>query len=326
MLIFILSPFVLFGFRAGLYANEQRGCPSTRIIHITEVPVCVTFVKGLERPIGGHPGYDGEWARARDQLDCVRQWARLYRPPPGFIIEVICDTATEAWFTQCRQIEIFPMSENEFSNHRAGPQRLKESGMRLRILDATLEAITRLGIDRFSIADVSRLAKISRQSLYRHFKNKDDLLISLTRHLEHVVEADMELALKAASNLDEILEMIAVYEGGPKSNALLNAEPAHMLQFIRARPQHSRVKAILERALAPFLDEVERESGIPVDRDLITELIERIKVSMFLFPEGAGRDFSTRAILAIVHSVVTCPEHWRLPTRAARRRGSKRDA
>ena len=186
-----------------------------------------------------------------------------------------------------------------------------ELTMRTRILDATLEAITRIGIDHFSIADVSRLAKISRQSIYRHFSGKPDLLISLTQHLQSKVEKNMEAVLGESGDLETKLLAISRFENGKDATDLLKSEPKHMLNFLADRDRNSRLKKIIQSELNPFFEDAERRSGITIDRVLIVELLERIKISLFLVPAGARQDFGDRVIKAIVMSALQHPETWR---------------
>ena len=48
-----------------------------------------------------------------------------------------------------------------------------------RILDAAFEAISVFGIARLSLEDVARRAGLSRQTLYRYFRTKDDVVAAV---------------------------------------------------------------------------------------------------------------------------------------------------
>jgi AcrR family transcriptional regulator len=184
--------------------------------------------------------------------------------------------------------------------------------MRTRILDATLASVSWSGVDRLSITDVSRLAEISRQSLYRYFANKEDLLNGLIRHLQHLVEDRVEKEVQASADLEARLVAMSSADvdssGGKKSDALLHAEPALMLEHLNTFP--SRIADIMEKALEPFLDEAERRSNVRIDRKLLAETIERIRISLFLVPRNTGSDFAVRVTRAIVRGALANPAEW----------------
>ncbi len=190
--------------------------------------------------------------------------------------------------------------------------RREESNMRERILEATLAAISWSGIEHFSIIEVSRIAKVSRQSLYRYFRNKDDLLNGLIQHLRNVVEDRMARQVELGTTLEERIFAISGYDvdatGGRNSTALLSAEPALMLEHLNSQP--SRLHGIMEKALAPFLDEAERASGVEIDRDRLVETIERLRMSLFLVPAQTPPDFAVATITSIVKSAIAHPQAW----------------
>ncbi|MGH2695694.1 MAG: TetR/AcrR family transcriptional regulator, partial [Actinomycetota bacterium] len=50
---------------------------------------------------------------------------------------------------------------------------------RARILDAAFEAVSTFGLSRLTMDDVARLAGLVRQSVYRYFGSKDELIVAL---------------------------------------------------------------------------------------------------------------------------------------------------
>lgn len=184
---------------------------------------------------------------------------------------------------------------------------------RERIMDATLEAITRLGVDHFSVSDVCRYASISRQTLYRHFKNKEDLITSLAEHIQEEVESEMARNVEAAQDFASRLVAISSINPAAKAVSLLRAEPTLMLEFINERPRRSHVRQIMERALDPFLSETEERHNLLIDRKRVVETLERIQISLFLAPGGAEPDFGMQVVRSIVESVLRAPQPWALP-------------
>ena len=187
-----------------------------------------------------------------------------------------------------------------------------------RLVEATHEAITRFGIDRFTVADVARIANMSRQNLYRYFRNKEDLLAGLTAHMERSVENGIEELIHRDENLDTRLYAIAEYDDAGFARTLLHAEPKLVLDYFLTRRGNSRVQALMEEALDPFLRKAERRSEIAIDRKLLVELIERLRVSLYLFP-ATDDEFGRRAVGLIVESVLADPEIWAAPPARADR-------
>src|SRR5215211_6369939 len=85
---------------------------------------------------------------------------------------------------------------------------MSESGTQEQILDAALDAMTTFGLARLSLADVAKRANLSRQTLYRYFRTKTDLLDAVVareerRFLERILasaeaEGDARAAIGAA--------------------------------------------------------------------------------------------------------------------------------
>ncbi|MEM9343882.1 MAG: helix-turn-helix domain-containing protein [Pseudomonadota bacterium] len=76
------------------------------------------------------------------------------------------------------------------------------------ILEAALRAFTRFGVTRTSMADIAREAGISRQTLYKSFRSKDDVLRTHLRLYTEAVASRMEAALADAKGLEQQLDVI----------------------------------------------------------------------------------------------------------------------
>ena len=63
------------------------------------------------------------------------------------------------------------------------------------ILDAAFQAFAAYGVRRASMDDIARGAGMSRSALYLHYRNKEDILRSLTRRFFETAVADMAAAL-----------------------------------------------------------------------------------------------------------------------------------
>ena len=106
-----------------------------------------------------------------------------------------------------------------------------------RILDAAFDAIAVFGIARLSLEDVARRAGLSRQTLYRYFRTKDDVVAAVILReeqalLEVVTAAgmtheDVRDALEAA-----ILATLVAGREHPLLGRLLETEPERVLPLL----------------------------------------------------------------------------------------------
>ncbi|MCB1017952.1 MAG: TetR family transcriptional regulator [Acidimicrobiales bacterium] len=106
-----------------------------------------------------------------------------------------------------------------------------------RILDAAFDAISVFGIARLSLEDVARRADLSRQTLYRYFRAKDDLVAAVIVREE---EALLEVVTAAGATHDDlagaleaaILATLVAAREHPLLGRLLETEPERVLPFL----------------------------------------------------------------------------------------------
>ena len=148
-----------------------------------------------------------------------------------------------------------------------------------KILDAAFDAIAVFGIARLSLEDVARRAGLSRQTLYRYFRTKDDVVAAVILREE---EALLELVTAAATTHDDLREaleaailatLVAAREH-PLLGRLLETEPERVLPFLMS--DQAPVLSAATPAVADLL--VERLPTITRARarrtaDTITRLI-----------------------------------------------------
>ena len=86
---------------------------------------------------------------------------------------------------------------------------------KVKIIEASLEAFSRYGLRRVSMSDVAEAAGISRQTLYAHYKNKDELFLATMQAAYAKSLTDLRTAWDKATTLTEIIDAyfeIAVYQ------------------------------------------------------------------------------------------------------------------
>ena len=89
------------------------------------------------------------------------------------------------------------------------------SETKVKIIEAALSAFSRHGLRRVSMGDVAETAGISRQTLYAHYKNKDELFLAAMDAAYAQSLADLKAAWDKAQNLSDIIDAyfrIAVYQ------------------------------------------------------------------------------------------------------------------
>lgn len=76
------------------------------------------------------------------------------------------------------------------------------------ILEAAVRAFSRFGVKRTSMNDLSDEAGISRQTLYKAFRNKDEVLCALIRYYSDLAVEAIELGLPKSDDLADQLDVI----------------------------------------------------------------------------------------------------------------------
>lgn len=167
-----------------------------------------------------------------------------------------------------------------------------------RILDAGEQCIQRFGIRRTSMGEVARVGKLSRGSIYRHFKDKEALVEGVFRRRQEAflnrTEAQLE---KEATLLDKLTHSVLsgredMHEGvfaslaeiEPETVAVMFMDPRFYQRSVSFWPPHVRMA------------QDAREIGAGVDVGVATDLIMRLVVSLVMFPH-MGVELKTRRAL-----------------------------
>jgi AcrR family transcriptional regulator len=126
-------------------------------------------------------------------------------------------------------------------------------GTRARILDAAFEAVSTFGLSRLTVDDVARLAGLARQSVYRYFGSKDELIVALVvreeeAFLDGVRKAQARHADLEAAMSEAVLFCLRTLREHPLLDRLLASEPESLLPYLttRAGPVVTRAREVLE--------------------------------------------------------------------------------
>jgi AcrR family transcriptional regulator len=133
----------------------------------------------------------------------------------------------------------------------------RTEGARARILDAAFDAVATFGLARLTVEDVARRADLSRQSVYRYFGSKDELIGALVirevdAFLDAVREASALHADLEAAMRESALVCLRTLREHPLLDRLLASEPETLLPHltIRAGPLIARAREVLEEMAA----------------------------------------------------------------------------
>lgn len=132
-----------------------------------------------------------------------------------------------------------------------------------RILDATLATMADHGVARLSLEDVARRAGLSRQTVYRYFPSKRDLVDATVLREEQVFIANMVSAAERQRDLEAALRaaLDAAMRTG-QAHALLNrllaTEPESLVALVTTDrgPVLSAARQALEEILGGWLPRV----------------------------------------------------------------------
>ncbi|MEC7291186.1 MAG: helix-turn-helix domain-containing protein, partial [Pseudomonadota bacterium] len=138
------------------------------------------------------------------------------------------------------------------------------------ILDAALQVFSRYGFKRTSMADIAAEAGISRQTLYKAFSSKEDVLRTHIRDYADNAVAEMNARLAniegLGPQLDFIFDKITV-QGFDMVRASPNARDIEegVSETSKEELEHTaqRFQAIIAKVLSPYADQLELSGTTP---------------------------------------------------------------
>jgi AcrR family transcriptional regulator len=164
-----------------------------------------------------------------------------------------------------------------------------ESGVRKRLLDAAEGCYRRFGIGKTTVDDVARAASLSRATVYRHFKNKDELLLGLVSREGFRLSTDVEKYLHRFDDIgswivEGLLFSLREIPKRPVLAMLFDAEAVGTAsRLLLSSPDLVEIGGtVLERMFEPAQRQgVLRES---LHKDVLLEWVLRILTSYLTVP------------------------------------------
>ena len=165
------------------------------------------------------------------------------------------------------------------------------------ILDGAAQALGRHGARRLTMSDICREAGVSRGTLYRYYKSKDEVLDALNRRIKDTLRSTLDEAIRAnpepADRLRVVLKVLMrTPREFPIMSRLVEREPASAVAFL------SRELPEVAKIIAHYLDPVLRDSP-PVRDGVVTsvelaEVLQRVISSTILMPTAGSKSIDTR--------------------------------
>ncbi len=122
-------------------------------------------------------------------------------------------------------------------NHQRGKRGYHHGNLREALLDAALALIAEQGAEGMTLAEVARMAGVSTAAPYRHFRDRDALMV--------------EVAKRGFDRFSDTLRTAVPEEGGKPVDSLNRIGRAY-LQFARTEP--ALYSAMFEGRITPTMD------------------------------------------------------------------------
>lgn len=157
---------------------------------------------------------------------------------------------------------------------------------RATVLDAALALLADRGLSKLALEDVANEARVSRQTVYRHFGSREGLISAVIVREEERLIARMtararQSGLSAEDAIHAAIEeaLIAAREH-PLLDRLLASEPEALLPFLTMNhgPVLSAARPVVEELLRDRLPDAPREQ-LAADADALTRLIVSYAIS-----------------------------------------------
>jgi AcrR family transcriptional regulator len=180
---------------------------------------------------------------------------------------------------------------------------------REKILEGAIRAFGRFGLRKFSMSDVSDEAGVSRGTLYRYFKSKDQVLEAVGEYVEGSLRATLTEAVTASPEPEKRLEIVlqALLDYGRAHAELVRiveAEPSAVLRLL-SREFPALLGAVAD-ALGPVLSEAQPVRDGTLTKRQLAEMFTRLVLSVYLVP-SPGSDQLAKRVAALWKSMTAAP-------------------
>ncbi|MEO0437280.1 MAG: TetR family transcriptional regulator [Pseudomonadota bacterium] len=176
---------------------------------------------------------------------------------------------------------------------------------RIRILEATIEVVSRYGVAKTSVGDIAKAAGLSRQTIYSLLKNRTAILRAAIEYsgekTDGLARDMLSRAPDLASQLDTIFSVytVQVYELMHAQNEVLDiSSGAEEFAADVLEANHARHSALIARVLRPFAKELKENDLTP------TLLASQVEAACRGYKSSAGSVAQLKRLLAAQKKLV----------------------
>lgn len=179
---------------------------------------------------------------------------------------------------------------------------MRERSTKDAILAAAYDTVLANGMSHLAVGDVARRAGVSRQTVYRHFPSRRDLLVAVVLQEHRAFLGRVRAAATAQRSLRGAVEaltaeVLRTAREHPLFDRLLNQEPEALLPLLTGQ------QGALLPEVAPMVAELLAErlphvSAVRIDRT--ADAIGRLLISYAVNPGDASADEVAAGLAAVV--------------------------
>jgi AcrR family transcriptional regulator len=156
-----------------------------------------------------------------------------------------------------------------------------------RILDGALLALARHGRHKLSMSDIVAISGISRGTLYRYFRNKDEILDAIAGHVRKGQQQQLSAAVEKRPDLDVrvkvVVESLVQYaRTHPEATQIVALEPEFGVEYVRN--VFPEFVSFVEQLLTPALELTPAVRSGALTSSELSELILRTAASTYFIP------------------------------------------
>jgi len=154
------------------------------------------------------------------------------------------------------------------------------------IIDSAVTEMTRVGLRKLSLVEVARVAGVSRQTVYRYFRDRDELIAAVVSRDVDATLVEANAAVERIADLREALRtgiamVLQSARTHPVLDALLASEPDVIVPFLSSpgNPVLRVARPVIEELIA------RRRPTVSVGRmRIFADVVARILVSYTVMP------------------------------------------
>ncbi len=175
-----------------------------------------------------------------------------------------------------------------------------------RILDGALLALARRGRHKLSMSDIGMMSGISRGTLYRYFRNKEEVLDAIAEHVRRGQQQQLTAAVEKRPDLDVrvnvVVESLVQYaRTHPEAVQIVALEPEFGVEYVRN--VFPEFVSFVEQLLTPALKLTPAVRSGALTSGELSELILRTAASTYFIPTDALDEIpSAIAALPYLHA------------------------